>query len=836
MLIKFLKSGTGDPKLAAAYVTGEQDHQGDRRAGVKILRGDPATFAIIAESIKFQYCYTSAVIAWSPEDHVSDAQLEEVLDLFEEHAFAGLSPEQYHMTAVMHAEDDGSRHLHILVPRIELNSGKSLNIAPPGHHHYFDPLRDFLNHKYGWARPDDPTRIKSIKLKNHHEMQNAAAIKAGMQHLPKKTRLELIHQYVEQRIVYGIINNRDDLLKSLSELGELSRKHDHYISLKTSYGTDRLKGKFYHAEFSFDAYRKNRAGPEAARAVLPGHPAGLAAPSAELTECLKRLEQVRRKRFTYHQKYYRTGIPATGESLEPLSGLSAAPGATVKAKLGRNPDYRSGIDVVQHQNRHPVSGHSEATSAPTENLAKSTDRFEQEQGITRPDTAEQRARATEQQCTTQRPSQHDAIAETNTAAMPQQQLSSEISRTVKPSAWRWNQLDTAAPSAMQKNTVVSWDIRHIQHAVTAQGFYLNIGVQHDRNIVTNPKKPVDSPAKGHDSSFGTQNGSTSGGSPALPAGLRSPKSIHRRTHEVTKASERLSGAYAQRKHSYDEEAERYEAETNRERQDPQALSRRNQERDILQRTNRFFNGIWARIRATFKTVIDQLTPSPTDTGRTPEQFKTVSKRLETVGIDRLVNLARRRAEHRKLIEHVRRVKAEIEASNQPKNDPLVIKTISAELKKMKIRYTDLYLDDAYIYANKAEGCFHDLCDPNIAPESKKMDMEGYIHFIEECLNEFRVQLPRMNTGETEGFEKLMTVVELHIKELNTTNLEIGPTIDLNEAQQYLGDMVQDVREKLAQRLTELSEDSHLDHQNDAVLSPRESEPTRSSSSDYDAYF
>ncbi|PWF32122.1 hypothetical protein DBB30_34940, partial [Yersinia pestis] len=68
----------------------------------------------------------------------------------------------------------------------------------------------------------------------------------------------------------------------------------------------------------------------------------------------------------------------------------------------------------------------------------------------------------------------------------------------------------------------------------------------------------------------------------------------------------------------------------------------------LQRTNRFFNSIWARIRATFKTVIDQLTPSPTDTGRTPEQFKTVSKRLETVGIDRLVNLARRRAEHRKL--------------------------------------------------------------------------------------------------------------------------------------------------------------------------------------------
>lgn len=120
-------------------------------------------------------------MAWSPEDNVTDQHLEEVLDLFEEHAFAGLSSNQYHMTAVMHADEDGSRHLHILVPRVELTTGKSLNIAPPGHMYYFDPLRDFLNYKYGWARPDDPARMKTTVLKQHHRKQDAAALRVGLE-------------------------------------------------------------------------------------------------------------------------------------------------------------------------------------------------------------------------------------------------------------------------------------------------------------------------------------------------------------------------------------------------------------------------------------------------------------------------------------------------------------------------------------------------------------------------------------------------------------------------------------------------------------------------------
>jgi hypothetical protein len=39
---------------------------------------------------------------------------------------------QYHLFAVQHTDDDGSKHIHVLTPSLDLQSGKSLNIAPQG--------------------------------------------------------------------------------------------------------------------------------------------------------------------------------------------------------------------------------------------------------------------------------------------------------------------------------------------------------------------------------------------------------------------------------------------------------------------------------------------------------------------------------------------------------------------------------------------------------------------------------------------------------------------------------------------------------------------------------
>ncbi len=130
MYIKFLKHGKGDPAKAASYLVDDVDHLNRPRPHIEVLRGDPQTFTAIAESIQNEWKYTSGVIAWSKDDAPTNDEINEVLDTFEAHAFSGLKPTQYHFTAVLHEEDDGSKHVHFLVPRLELETGKALNIAP----------------------------------------------------------------------------------------------------------------------------------------------------------------------------------------------------------------------------------------------------------------------------------------------------------------------------------------------------------------------------------------------------------------------------------------------------------------------------------------------------------------------------------------------------------------------------------------------------------------------------------------------------------------------------------------------------------------------------------
>ena len=60
------------------------------------------------------------------------AEIEAVVDEFEQTAWAGLEPDRYAWTAVQHDEPSGAVHVHILAARVDLETGKSLNIAPPG--------------------------------------------------------------------------------------------------------------------------------------------------------------------------------------------------------------------------------------------------------------------------------------------------------------------------------------------------------------------------------------------------------------------------------------------------------------------------------------------------------------------------------------------------------------------------------------------------------------------------------------------------------------------------------------------------------------------------------
>ena len=84
----------------------------------------------------------------------------------------GSSPDRYAWAAVVHRERGGV-HVHVLAARCDLETGRSLNIAPPGWQKTFDPLRDAFNAEESWSRPDDPA-LARVQQPGHRAYVEAA--------------------------------------------------------------------------------------------------------------------------------------------------------------------------------------------------------------------------------------------------------------------------------------------------------------------------------------------------------------------------------------------------------------------------------------------------------------------------------------------------------------------------------------------------------------------------------------------------------------------------------------------------------------------------------------
>ena len=301
--IKFLDHGKGSAAHASAYVLDKFDHLGNIRAGVDVLRGDATTFNAICDSSPHLWKYTSGVIAWSKEDSPTDEQIKEVLDEFEKHAFSGLEQSQYHLFAVLHTDDDGSKHIHVLAPRLDIQSGKSLNIAPPGHEKHFDSLRDYFNTKYQWSRPDDLLNSQTTQEPNHIAKLNAQAKKIlneqDLTNLKKSQFCKAIDNYVKTLLKTQTVKNRAEIVSCIEQLeGVASVRAQQTVTVTLNNGKKhRLSGDFYHEQFEIGLYS------ERLRAEAESRPT-----ATELATTLRNAENVRddyrAKRETYHQQHY----------------------------------------------------------------------------------------------------------------------------------------------------------------------------------------------------------------------------------------------------------------------------------------------------------------------------------------------------------------------------------------------------------------------------------------------------------------------------------------------------------------------------------------------------
>ena len=309
MHIKFLTHGKGQAAKAVGYVTGSTDHRGILREEVKVLRGHPSMVAQVADSLTFTRGYTSGVIAWAPDDAPSDQEIEDVLDDFERLSFAGLDPDRAAWTAVLHRESGGGVHLHFLVARVDLATGKCLNIAPPGWQKAFDTLRDYHNISHGWARPEDPARARAVRQDGFKMLISGSALRAKF-HVAPDPKV-LIGEYLLQRITAGQIVDRPGILTALREAGlEINREGRDYISVKDP-ETDkkyRLKGGIYESEFAARraVESSDRGGEDASRTPIPRN----------LDAARRKFEEAVRKRAEYNKRRFKERVAPSLEVAE----------------------------------------------------------------------------------------------------------------------------------------------------------------------------------------------------------------------------------------------------------------------------------------------------------------------------------------------------------------------------------------------------------------------------------------------------------------------------------------------------------------------------------------
>lgn len=312
MHIKFLAHGQGSARGAVNYLLGERDHSGEKRAEVTVLSGDPHLVAEVADASTHQWRYTSGVIAWSPEDNPTPEQINQVVQDFERTAFAGLDPDQYATCAVLHREQDGKAHIHTLTARVELSTGKALNIAPPGHEKTFDPLRDYWNHSQGWARPDDPERFRHVQP--GHEPHRSHPDRHP------KTRAE-ITAHIEALAADGLVTNAKEVRQELADIGEITRASKDYVSVRL-HGEDkpiRLRGELYRDNWTIDQTLEREA--RRAQSAAAGRDGQRDPDAAERAR--KRLEAATGRREAYHRERYQRPEPQLEQAAELSRGWAA---------------------------------------------------------------------------------------------------------------------------------------------------------------------------------------------------------------------------------------------------------------------------------------------------------------------------------------------------------------------------------------------------------------------------------------------------------------------------------------------------------------------------------
>lgn len=250
MIVGFSRHGTGDGRGPTQYMIDTQ-RAGREKAPPVVLRGDAGHTRRLIDSLEFKHKYTSGVLSFAPGETITPEMERAIMDRFEGVAFAGLEADQYNILWVRHTHA-GHHELHFVTPRVELSSGKSLNIRPPGElaKAHFDDFRSEINARYGLADPTDPDRARNVSSPDHELKAASEALRRGEK--PADDIRVLLDAILSQRAVQGLIRSREDVLKHVKDLGfDVTREGKDYITVSEPQSGQRwrLKGVLYGREY-----------------------------------------------------------------------------------------------------------------------------------------------------------------------------------------------------------------------------------------------------------------------------------------------------------------------------------------------------------------------------------------------------------------------------------------------------------------------------------------------------------------------------------------------------------------------------------------------------------
>ncbi|NKF14398.1 relaxase/mobilization nuclease domain-containing protein [Rhizobium sp. BUS002] len=242
----------------------------------------------LIDACPHQWTYRAGVIAFTAQDAPSHVQQRQVMDAFESLAFAGLEADQRDMLWVRHSHE-GRVELHFVTPRMELASGRSLNIAPPGYQKHYDALRDVLNKEHGWNDPMAPERSRET-------VSLIESVRRG-------DARELIHDWIVQRIETGEIRDRPSMTEALAAAGfDLPRAGKNYITVRDPETDERwrLKGDLFREDWT----RENTLERALERAAGEPSRSGSRLDAIAPDELRDRLERSLEARASYHRDRY----------------------------------------------------------------------------------------------------------------------------------------------------------------------------------------------------------------------------------------------------------------------------------------------------------------------------------------------------------------------------------------------------------------------------------------------------------------------------------------------------------------------------------------------------